>query len=68
MPVGEDDGANVALVVPQVREIRKDKIDPEMLVPRERQARVDHDNAVVAFDDHHVLSDLAQPPEGDQPR
>ena len=39
-----------------------------MLVAREGKAGIDDDDAVVAFDDHHVLPDLAQPPERDQSR
>jgi hypothetical protein len=30
-----------------------------VLVARERQAGVDHDDPIVALDDHHVLPDLA---------
>jgi hypothetical protein len=68
VPVGEDDSADVAFVVLEVGEVRQDEVDAQMLVPRERQAGIDHDDAVVALDDHHVLPDLAQPPERDQPR
>jgi hypothetical protein len=68
VPVGEDDRADVALVILEVGEVRKDEIDAQMLVARERQAGVDDDDPVVALDDHHVLSDLAQPPKRDQSR
>ena len=66
--VRQDDGADVVLVILEVGEIRKDEIDAQMLVPRERQAGIDDDDAVVALDDHHVLPDLAQPAERDQSR
>jgi hypothetical protein len=37
------DGADRPLVVGQVAEVRKDQVDAEVLVAREREARVDDD-------------------------
>ncbi len=66
--MGEHDRADVTLAVLEIGEVRQDEVDTEVLVAREREARVDDDDPVVAFDDHHVLADLAQPPERDQSR
>ena len=67
VPVREDDGADVVPPVAQVLEVGEDEVDAEMLVPREGQAGVDDDEPVVALDDRHVLADLAQAAERDDP-
>jgi len=51
-----------------IRAIREDEVDAKMLVPGEGKTRVDDDDSVVGLDDHHVLSDLAETAEGNQPR
>ena len=61
--VREEHRANPVRPVAQVREVREDEIDAEMLVAREREARVDDDDLVVRLVDHHVLADLAEAPE-----
>jgi hypothetical protein len=66
VPVRDDDGADVVLSLPQVREVRQDEIDAEVLVAREREACVDDDDPVVGLDDEHVLADLAEAAQRDQ--
>ena len=67
VPVGEHDGTQVSLTVAQVIEVGQDEVDAEVLVPREGQSGVDDDDPLVAFDDGHVLADLAQAAERDDP-
>ena len=59
--VGQDDRADRLL--DEVRDVGQDEIDAEVLVPREREARVDHDPVVAVLEDGHVLADLAEPAE-----
>jgi hypothetical protein len=63
--VREDHRAHAGGPLAQVGQVRQDQVDAQMLVPRECQARVDHDDRAVALDRGHVLPDLAQAPEGD---
>ena len=65
--VRQHDGADAGGALAEVREIRQDEVDAEMLVPGEREARVDDDDRPFAFDRGHVLSDLAQAAQGDDP-
>ena len=48
----------------QVREVRQDEVDAEMLVTRKGEARVDDDDLPVRLEDGEVLADLAEPAEG----
>ena len=68
VPVREDDGANRPLPLAQVREVRKDQIDTQVLVAGEREACVDDDRIVAALVDHHVLPDLAEAAQGNDPQ
>ena len=65
--VREHDGAHHLLPVAQVREVGQDEIDAEMLVAREREAGVDDDDRAVRLVDGHVLADLAEAAERDDP-
>jgi hypothetical protein len=65
--VRQDDGADRAGAVTEVGEVGQDEIDAEVLVPRERQAGVDDDDVPPALVDGHVLADLAEAPERDDP-
>ena len=49
----------------QVREVGQHEIDPEMLVPGEREPGVDEEAALVRLEQGHVLADLAQPAQRD---
>jgi HD-GYP domain-containing protein (c-di-GMP phosphodiesterase class II) len=68
VPVGEQDRANRPLELGQVREVGQDQVDAEVLVTREREARVDDDRFTVGLVDGHVLADLAQAAQRDDPR
>ena len=63
--VREDDRADApALQVPDVRE---QQVDAEVLVAREREPGVDDDDLVADLVDGHVLADLAEAAERDDP-
>ena len=62
----QEHGTNAPLT--QIREVRQDEIDAEMLVPGERQAGV-HDHELLAQLVHrHVLADLAEAAQRDDPQ
>ncbi len=65
VPVREHDRSHHLLPIPQVPEVGKDEIDTEMLVSREGEPGVDHDDRSVRLVDGHVLADLAEAPERD---
>src|SRR5919106_399877 len=66
--VREDDGAHVAAPLAEIAEVRQDEVDAQVLVARERKARVDDHDPFVGLDHHHVLADFAEPAERDQSR
>jgi hypothetical protein len=68
VPVREDDRADAARALAQVREVRQDQIDAEVLVARERKAGVDHEHVTVGLEGRHVLADLAETAERDDPQ
>ena len=51
----------------EVADVRKQEIDPEMLVSREREAGIDHEHLSPGLVHRHVLADLAQAAERDDP-
>ena len=63
VPVREDDGVDAA--VAQVADVRQNEVDAKMLVPGEREARVDDDDLVAVLVDRHVLADLAEAAQRD---
>jgi hypothetical protein len=63
--VREDDRTN--RLVGEVAEVREDQVDAEVLVAREGDAGVDDDPLVAVLEDGHVLADLAEPAERDDP-
>ena len=65
--VREEDGPH-AVALAQVREVRQDEIDAEMLVSREGEAGVDDDDLLAQLEDGHVLAHLAEPAERDDPQ
>ena len=65
--VREDDGAHHLLPLAQIREVGQHEVDAEMLVAREREAGVDDDDRAVRLVDGHVLADLAEAAERDDP-
>ena len=66
VPVREDDGVDAA--VAQIADVRQDEVDAEMLVARECEARVDDDDLVAVLVDGHVLADLAEAAQWDDPQ
>ncbi len=52
----------------EVREVGQDEVDAEVLVAREREPGVDDDALVAELEDGHVLADLAEPAERDDPK
>ena len=67
VPVREHDRAHHLLPLAEVREVRQDEVDAEMLVAREREPGVDDDDRAVRLVDGHVLADLAEAAERDDP-
>ena len=67
VPVREHDRAHEILAVAEVREVGQDEVDAEMLVAREGKPRVDDDDRAVRLVDGHVLPDLAETAERDDP-
>ncbi len=67
VPVGQHDRLDVVGPLAQVGEVGQHQIDPELVGRREHQPGVDHDDAAVVLDDHHVLADLAEPAERQDP-
>ena len=63
--VREHDGVDGAPAVGEVRDVGQHEIDAEMLVAREREARVDDEAAAVTLDDRHVLPHLTEAAERD---
>src|SRR5438477_502672 len=55
------------LEIGQVREVGQHQIDAEVLVAREREARVDDDDLAVGLEDGHILADLAEAAKRDDP-
>ncbi len=67
VPVREHDRAHHLLPLAEVREVGQDEVDAEMLVAREREPGVDDDDRSVRLVDGHVLADLAEAAERNDP-
>ena len=65
VPVGEDDAEHPLLVLHEVRVVGQDEVDAQHVVIGEHQAGVDHEQGFAILQDHHVLADGPQSPEGD---
>ncbi len=65
--VRQDDGAQRAGRVAQVAEVGQHEIDAHHLVAREAEPGVDQDALAVLLDHGHVLADLAEAAERDDP-
>ena len=65
--VREDDRPQRARRVAQVAEVGQHEVDAEHLVAREAEARIDQDPLAVLLDHGHVLADLAETAERDDP-
>ena len=55
------------MVRAQVGKVRQDEVDAEVLVAREREPGVDDDDGAVGLVHGHVLADLAEAAERDDP-
>ena len=66
--VGDDDALDVVDAIAQVGEVGQHEVDPDHLGGREAQPDVDDDDPVLVLEDRHVLADLAQPAEGQDPQ
>ena len=65
--VREHDCLDRVGTVAQVAEVRQDEVHPEVLVPRKRQAGVHDDDRAFALVGGHVLADLTEAAQGDDP-
>ena len=66
--VGEDDRVDVLGSLPQIGEVGEHEVDAELIRRREHQPGVDDHDAAVVLDDHHVLPDLPEPAQGQDPQ
>ena len=66
--VREHDRLDVLGALAQVGEVRQHEVDAELVGRGEHQPGVDHDDPAVVLDDHHVLADLAEPAERQDPQ
>ena len=66
--VGDDEGLDPLALVAQVGDVRHDEVDAVHLLLGEHQAAVDDDDLVGELEDRHVLADLADAAERDDPQ
>ena len=66
VPVRQHDRADASAL--QVPDVREQQVDAEVLVARERETGVHDDDLVAELVDGHVLADLAEPAERDDPQ
>ncbi len=64
--VGDDEAPELLPVFLQIGHVRDHHVDARHIVVRERQSAVDDDDILPVFEEGHVLSDLAQAPQGDE--
>ncbi len=65
VPVCQEDGPDLILLVQQVSEIGDHQVDAQHVALWEHQPAVDDDDLLVVFQDHHILAHLAEPAEGE---
>ena len=66
--VREQHGSYAVTAVGEIRHVREDQVDAEVLVPREGEPGVDDDDLAVELVDGHVLADLADAAERNDPQ
>src|SRR5918999_2033919 len=66
--VREHDRANAPGTLAEIGEVGQDQVDAEVLVAREGKSGVDDENVAVGLEGGHVLADLAETPERDDPQ
>jgi hypothetical protein len=64
--VREHDGVDTPAL--EIADVRQDEVDPEVLVAGEREPGVDHDQVSPVLVDGHVLADLAEAAQWDDPQ
>ncbi len=52
----------------EIADVRQQEVDTQVLVARERESRIDDDDLVSHLEDGHVLADLAEATERDDPK
>ena len=65
--VGDQERPDVGLALLEVGDVGNDEVDPEHLLVGEHQPAVDHDDVVAVLEHVHVLADLADAAERDDP-
>src|SRR5215212_682176 len=65
--VRDQDGPQIPQALPHVADIRNDEVNAALPFLRELAAAVDDDEVVPVLDGRHVLADLADSPEWDDP-
>ena len=65
--VGDQERLDVGLALLEVGDVGDDEVDPEHLLVGEHQAAVDDDDVVAVLEHVHVLADLADAAERDDP-
>ena len=66
--VGDDEGLDLLALVAQVVDVGHDEVDAVHLLLGEHQAAVDDDDLVGVLEDRHVLADLADAAQRDDPQ
>ncbi len=68
VPVGDKDAAHPVCLGGQIRDIRYDQVNPGHVLRWELHPAVDDDDVIPAFQHHHVLADLTQPAQRQDPQ
>ena len=66
--VREEDRAKALLALKYVAYLRDHEIDPQHLLFGEHEAGVHGDDRVAVLEQHHVLADLAETAQGNDPQ
>ena len=64
--VGDDEALQLLPVLLQIGHVRDHHVDARHIVVREGKAAVDDHDVLSVFQERHILSDLAQSPQGDE--
>ena len=66
--VGDEDGADLVLVLAQVGDVGDDEVHAGHVLFGEHNPGVDDDDVVAVLKGHHVLADFAEAAQGDDPQ
>ena len=67
MAVGDDDAAQLVLVLQHIRVIRKDEVYARLLVVGKHEASIYENHIVPVFKCRHVLADTIKTAQGNDP-